>query len=205
MVGASCSLEAFHSFLTGKMLNSAAVIQSQTNPCPPEQPEIRELEVVRLDEKKKTGRPLKLTEARFRRMLALIREGNTAACRIEGISYVTWRFHIQQKPHWRAELAEAEKIRDEVWRDHALEMVKNAMPKNWQAAMCYLERRYPLEFSLRIPVNRALNSTDQPIGDQVSEERLREYGRLMLEFAQQNEAKAPSQTPTLPSSQNAAA
>jgi hypothetical protein len=29
----------------------------------------------------------------------------------------------------------------------------------------------------------------QPIGDKVSEERLREYGRLMLEFAQQNEAK----------------
>jgi hypothetical protein len=40
---------------------------------------------VRLDEKKKTGRPLKLTEARFRRMIFLIREGNTnsAACRIE--------------------------------------------------------------------------------------------------------------------------
>jgi hypothetical protein len=42
--------------------------------------------VVRLDDKKKTGRPLKLTEARFRRMIVLIREGNTnsAACRIEG-------------------------------------------------------------------------------------------------------------------------
>jgi len=71
--------------------------------------------VVRLDGKKKTGRPLKLIEARFRRMIVLIREGNTnsAACRIEGISYVTWRFHIQQKPDWRAELAKAEKIRDE--------------------------------------------------------------------------------------------
>jgi hypothetical protein len=56
---------------------------------------------VRLDEKKKTGRPLKMTEARFCRMIDLIREGNTnsAACRIEGISYVTRRFHIQQKPH----------------------------------------------------------------------------------------------------------
>jgi hypothetical protein len=34
---------------------------------------------LRLDEKKKTGRPLRLTEARFRRMIVLIREGNTNA------------------------------------------------------------------------------------------------------------------------------
>jgi hypothetical protein len=69
-------------------------------------------------------------------MIVLIREGNTnsAACRIEGITYSIWRNHIQQKPHWRADLAEAEKVRDEVWRDHALEMVKSAMPKNWVAA-----------------------------------------------------------------------
>ncbi len=82
------------------MLNSAAVGPAQTDSCPPEQPEVRELEVVRLDDKKKTGRPLKLTEARFRRMIVLIREGNTnsAACRIEGITYTTWREHIQQKP-----------------------------------------------------------------------------------------------------------
>lgn len=62
-------------------------------------------------------------------MLALIRDSNTnsAARRIEGITYTTWREHIQQKPHWRSELAEAEKIRDEVWRDHALEMVKSAI------------------------------------------------------------------------------
>src|SRR6267378_4236086 len=145
------------------MLNSQAVSQSETDSYPPGQPEVRELEVVRLDDKKKTGRPLKLTEARFRRMIVLIREGNTnsAACRIEGISYVTWRFHIQQKPDWRAELAEGEKIRDEVWRDRALEMVKSAMPKNWVAAMTYLERKYPSEFSLRTVV-RNLNSTDSP-------------------------------------------
>jgi hypothetical protein len=56
---------------------------------------------------------------------------------LEGITYTAWREHIQQKPEWRAELAEAEKIRDEIWRDHALERVKSAMPRNWQAAMCY--------------------------------------------------------------------
>jgi hypothetical protein len=67
---------------------------------------------------------------------------------------------IHATSHWRAELAEAEKIRDEVWRDHALEMVKSAMPKNWVAAMTYLERKYPNEFALRT-VNRNINATDQ--------------------------------------------
>ena len=143
-----------------------------------------------LEDKKKTGRPLKLTAMRFRRMLELIRQGhtNSAACRIEGLHYTTWRDHIQQKPEWRARVAEAEKVRDEVWRDHALEMVKSAMPRNWVAAMTYLERKYPNEFALRT-VNRNLNSTEAPIGDQVPEQRLLEYGRQMAEFARANEQK----------------
>jgi hypothetical protein len=109
-----------------------------------------QFEVVELPGRR-VGRPTKLTEARFRRIIALIREGktNSAACRIEGVTYSLWRSHIQQKPAWRAELAEAGAIRDEVWRDHALEMVKSAMPRNWVAAMTYLERKYPSEFSLR--------------------------------------------------------
>jgi len=187
------------------MLNSAAVSQSQTDSYPPEQTEVRELEVVRLEDKKKTGRPLKLTETRFRRMIVLIREGNTnsAVCRIEGISYVTWRDHIQHKPHWRAELAEAEKIRDEVWRDHALETIKSAMPKNWVAAMTYLERKYPSEFSLRTVV-RNLNSTDSPIGDKIDESQLRRYASLMNSFQRENEARAPAQTPALPRQESAA-
>src|SRR4029077_1737968 len=139
-------------------------------------------------------------------MLTLIREGNTnsAACRIEGITYTTWREHIQQKPAWRTELAEAEKIRDEVWRDHALEMVKSAMPKNWVAAMTYLERKYPNEFALRT-VNRNLNSIDQLLFDKVDEEQLRRYANLMKAFQAENEAKPPTQTPALPSPQSAVA
>jgi hypothetical protein len=127
----------------------------------------------------KKGRPLRLTESRFHRMLALIREGdtNTAACRIEGISYQLWRLHIQQKPEWRAELATAEQIRDEVWRDHALEMVKSAMPKNWVAAMTFLERKWPNEFALKTVV-RNLNSTEAPVYDRVSESELVENVRI---------------------------
>jgi hypothetical protein len=172
------------------------VSQPQSDLCQQEERPVRELEVVVLEDKKKTGRPLKLTEARFRRMLGLIREGhtNSAACTIEGLTYSSWRDHIQRNPEWRAELAEAEKVRDEVWRDHALEMVKNAMPRNWQAAMCYLERRYPLEFSLRIPASRAMNSNEVSIGDQVPEARLLEYGRQMAEFAKANEQKGAEST-----------
>ena len=134
------------------MLKSTAVTQAQTDSDPPEQPEIRELEIVELPGKKRTCRPLKVTEARFRRMLTLIREGhtNTAACRVERVCYTTFRGHIQAKPQWRAELAEAEKIRDEVWRDYALEMIRSAMPKHWVAAMTYLERKHPNQYSLKV-------------------------------------------------------
>jgi hypothetical protein len=107
---------------------------------------------------------------------------------LEGITYTTWREHIQQKPQWRAELAEAEKIRDAVWRDHVLEMVKSAMPRNWQAAMCYLERRYPLEFSLRIPARRAMNSIEQQREEPVPAEVLACHRALLLELARQDAA-----------------
>jgi hypothetical protein len=165
---------------------------AQTNSPPLQDPLVRELEVVVLEDKKnRGGRPLRLTETRFRRMLGLIRDGNTnsAACRIEGINYVTWRDHIRQKPEWGAALAEAEKVRDEIWRDHALEMVKSAMPRNWVAAMTYLERKYPNEFALRT-VNRNINSAEVAVGDQVPEARLLEYSKQMAEFARANEPKA---------------
>ena len=51
-----------------------------------------------------------------------------------------------------------------------------------------LERNFPKPYALR-EFSRPVTNGSQPIGDKVSEERLREYGRLMLEFAQQNEAK----------------
>jgi hypothetical protein len=167
------------------MLKSTTVIQAHTDSCPPEQSEILELEVVRLDDKKRTGRPLKLTDARFRRMLSLICEGhtNTAACRIEGITYTTWREHIQHKPQWRAELGEAEKTRDEVWRDHALEMIKSAMPKNWQAAMTYLERKYPNAWALRSVNRDAGDIAEQPLCDKISLTQLAENARLAAEIA----------------------
>jgi hypothetical protein len=185
------------------MLKLSAVIQAQTDSYP-ESSEIRELEVVLLDDKKRTGRPLKLTEARFRRLLGLIREGhtNSAACRIEGLHYTTWRDHIQQKPEWRALVAEAEKVRDEVWRDHALEMIKSAMPKNWQAAMTYLERKYPNAWALR---NFVRPDPSAPTAEEeLPAEVLSRHHALMLQLAREDEAKrAASQVPELPGPQAA--
>jgi hypothetical protein len=54
--------------------------------------------------------------------------------------------------------------------------------------MCYLERKYPAEFSLRT-VNRNLNSTETPIGDRIDESQLRRYSELMEQFRRENEAK----------------
>ena len=145
---------------------------------------------MQLEEKKKTGRPLRLTEARFRRMLGLIREGhtNSAACAIEGLTYSTWRDHIQHRPEWRTLLAEAEAERAELRRDKALETLQAAFPKTWVAAAWYLERRHPELYALKT-VHRNLNSNEAPIGDQVPEQRLLEYGRQMAEFARANEQK----------------
>jgi hypothetical protein len=156
---------------------------------------MHELEVVVLDGKKKTGRPLKLTEARFRRMLGLIREGhtNSAACAIEGVRYTTFRLHIQTKDEWRTLLAEAEAERDELRRDKALETLQAAFPKTWVAAAWYLERRHPDLYALKT-VHRNLNSNEQPVGDAVPEARLLEYSKQMAEFAKGNEPKGAAET-----------
>ena len=54
--------------------------------------------------------------------------------------------------------------------------------------MTYCERVYPNEFALRT-VNREHASAEQPIGNEIPAERLAEYGRLMLEMAEENKAK----------------
>ena len=175
------------------MLKSAAVIQAQTDSYPPEQPEIRELEleIVELPGKKKTGRPLKVTEARFRRVLGWIRDGHTttAACRVEKIAYSTWRGHVQQRVEWREQLAEAEKCRDEVCRDFALETIRSAMPRHWVAAMTFLERKFPLEYSLRIPPNRLNPESDGP-EPELPSDVLKRHKQLMFEMLREDERRS---------------
>jgi hypothetical protein len=65
------------------------------------------------------------------------------------------------------------------------------------ASLWWLERRYPNQFALR-NVNRNEGTTDQPIGDKIDEDQLRRYAVLMDDFRRENEAKAVTQTVSLP-------
>ena len=106
------------------------------------------------------GRPLFLTPRRFLTIIKMIEGGArvTQACRQALVSYAGFRNHVARNPKYQKRLHKAEKIRDEVWKDHALEMIRQAMPKNWIACMTYLERKYPNEYSLRT-VNRVEPAT----------------------------------------------
>jgi hypothetical protein len=140
------------------------------------------------------GRPLFLTPRRFIGICKMVEAGArvTQACRESLVSYAGFRNHVARNPKYQKRLSKAEKIRDEVWKDYALEMIKQAMPKNWVAAMTYCERVYPNEFALRA-VHRDNASADQPIGNEIPAERLAAYGQLMLEMARENEAKQLAQ------------
>jgi hypothetical protein len=75
-------------------------------------------------------------------------------------------------------------------------MHEHAKRSPWATAWL-LERNFPELYSLRDYVRPVANGS-QLVGDKVPEERLQEYGRLMLEFARQNEAKAVAQSVALP-------
>jgi hypothetical protein len=140
------------------------------------------------------GRPLFLTARRFIVICKQIEQGasTTEACRKALVSYAGFRNHVTRNPKYQKRLKKAEACRDQVWRSDALEAVRGAFTKNWQAAMTFLERRYPNEFALR-NVNRADSSVEQPVGNEIPAERLAEYGRLMLEFAEEAKAKELAQ------------
>jgi hypothetical protein len=152
------------------------------------------LEVVRDDPGtyRDPWRPTTLTIRRFLRICHLVEEGNaiTHACREQLISYSRFRFRVARSPRLQERLKEAEACRDQVWRSEALASIRAAFPRNWVSGMTYLERKYPNEFSLR-NVNRTDDTgSSQPIGNEIPAERLAEYGRLMLEMAQENAGKA---------------
>jgi hypothetical protein len=140
------------------------------------------------------GRPLFLTARRFIVICKQIEQGasTTEACRKALVSYAGFRNHVTRNPKYQKRLKKAEACRDQVWRSDALEAVRGAFTKNWQAAMTFLERRYPAEFALR-NVNRADSSAEQPVGAEIPVERLTQYGALMLEFAKEQEAKQAGQ------------
>ena len=160
------------------------------------------LEVVRDDETPteiKAGRKRKLTPAIFEKIMAVIEAGGrvTPACRQHGISPVTLFMRVGRNLEEAKRFAEAKQIRLQKWHEEWLgEMHEHAKRSPWATAWL-LERNFPELYALREFVRPVANGS-QLVGDKVPEERLREYGRLMLEFAQQNQAKAQGEPPSLP-------
>jgi hypothetical protein len=163
------------------------------------------LEVVRDDDslpEVRAGRKRKLTPTVFEKIMAAVEEGAriTPACRQCGISPKSVFMRVSRDQEAARRFTQAKQARLQKWHEEWLgEMHEHAKRSPWATAWL-LERNFPELYALR-EFTRAVTNGSQPIGDQVSEERLREYGRLMLEFAQQNESKAPAQIPALPSSQ----
>ena len=110
---------------------------------------------------------------------------------------------VGRNPEEAKRFAEAKQIRLARWHQEWLsEMCEHAKRSPWATAWL-LERNFPDLYALREFVRPVANGS-QLVGDKVPEERLREYGRLMLEFAQQNQAKAVEQTVALPAPETVA-
>jgi hypothetical protein len=139
-----------------------------------------EFEVVRQGGR---GRPLWLNARRFIKICHLIEHGESASesCRLELISYRVFRLHVQKKPVYARRLKKAEEMRFARRREIAEASIIEAGHKNWVAHAWWLERSIPELFALRSVV-RKLNSTDQAIGDSITESELKRYAALMQEF-----------------------
>src|SRR5260221_12923785 len=83
--------------------------------------------------------------------------------------------------------SQAKQMRLQKWHEEWLgEMREHAKRSPWATAWL-LERNFPELDALRELV-RPVASGQQLIGDKIPDERLHEYGRIMLEFTQKNEA-----------------
>jgi hypothetical protein len=156
-----------------------------------------EFEVVREGE---PGRPLFLTARRFIRICRLIEQGESAseACRLELVTYRSFRRHVKLNPKYQRRLKQAEEVREEFLLEYHIANVRKHAPRNLLASLWWLERTAPNRFALKT-VHRNLNSTEAPIGDHVPESRLLEYSRQMAELAQANEQKRGAENTLLQS------
>jgi hypothetical protein len=152
------------------------------------------------------GRPLFLTARRFIKICRLIEQGESIseACRLELVTYASFRRHVKLNPNYQRRLKEAEETREEFLREFHIANIRKHAPRNVLASLWWLERRYPNQFALR-NVHRGEGATDQPIGDKIDEDQLRRYAALMDEFRRENEAQAVPPAPALPAPESAVA
>jgi len=161
-------------------------------PAEPEPTETKRinLEVVNRPPRRNPWRPTILTIRKFLRICHHIEQGEaiTQACELESISYRNFRFRVSNSLRLQERLKESETVRFNLRHEEALASVIAAGERSWMAHAWWLERCLPQLYALR-SVNREHASAEQPIGNEIPAERLAEYGRLMLEFAEENKAK----------------
>ena len=97
----------------------------------------------------KGGAPTKLNQKAQERICEAVRAGNyiVVSARCAGIHYDTLREWVKRGEREKTgayhEFSEALKKAESDSEMHAVSMVQLAILGNWQAAMTYLERRYP--------------------------------------------------------------
>jgi hypothetical protein len=160
-------------------------------PSPHETKSVR-LEVVRDTQQRPRGRPTVLTLRRFIQICRVIERGTctSMACKVYQVTYSHFRFRVSRSPRLEQRLKQAEDVRFALRHDFALEAILQAGKKSWMAYAWYLERVLPERYSLKTVHRDDGDTGGQPIGDAIPAERLAEYGKLMLEMAQENAGKA---------------
>lgn len=109
----------------------------------------------------KTGRRSKLTPEVQERICKVIRAGNYAyiAAEYAGISETTFYRWMEQgeeqKTGRHREFREAVKAAEREAEIRAVATVQQHMGKSWQAAMTYLERKFPQRWGRRVDVTSA--------------------------------------------------
>jgi hypothetical protein len=110
------------------------------------------------------GRPSKLTPEIQDKIVSAIRAGNygevaAAYAGIGSSTFYRWMDQGKAQAGPYREFREAVKAAESEAEVRAVAIVQKQMPEHWQAAMTYLERKFPLRWGRRVDVT----SGDEPI------------------------------------------
>jgi hypothetical protein len=153
-----------------------------------------ELEVVRSPAQHQGRRPATLDKRRFIRVCKLIQIGSStvAACLTEGVTYRRFRQLCASRPIYQKRYEKAEQLRFNVRRERMEQLVIQHAEQSWQAAIAWLERNIPQKWALKI-VPR-IDPSDEQAEPEIPSEILQRHRRLLLELAQEDEAKRANLT-----------
>jgi len=107
-----------------------------------------------------------LTPERQEKICQLLRDGNyiSVACKIAGISHKTFTRWLKrgesEKTGKYVKFVKAVKKAEAENEARAVTIIQQAMPKSWQAAMTFLERKYPQRWARREYVEAKIGNED---------------------------------------------